>query len=294
MAKNIRITQENINEVLKDFAAMLQKTKMSDGKVNYTKSFGAIDRKAKLKFTEMAWIKMTSLVREFDKEIAWHGVAYRGAQESDEYIITDILVYPQYVTGVTVNEDVERSSHWSMKLSDEVFNNMRMQGHSHVNMSVSPSGTDTDLYAKFLNQCGDKDFYIFLIWNKRGDKMIKIYDFEKNVLFETADCTVEIIPDGTGIEEFLKNAKEMVKDKVYRPTPIGSALTKPEQKETKPDTEKKQETTQVKVTEKKKRKGKRKDKSNTTSETDHRTWDDDDYPYYGEYGLYLHDRFYNW
>ena len=47
-------------------------------------------------------------------------------------------------------------------------------------------------------------------------KFIKIYDLKKNILFETADVTVEILDDGSGIDEFLAEAKKLVDDK---PTP---------------------------------------------------------------------------
>lgn len=160
---------------------------------------------------------MLTLVREFDKEVAWHGIAHRCEDEEDAYIISDILVYPQEVTGATVNTDQEKYQMWLMNHDDDVFNNIRMQGHSHVNMSTSPSTVDTSLYDRILEQLDDDMFYIFLIWNKRNEKTIKIYDLAKNVLFETADVTVSVREDDIGMERFLKNAKEMVQDKKYTP-----------------------------------------------------------------------------
>ena len=55
-------------------------------------------------------------------------------------------------------------------------------------------------------------FYIFMIWNKRGDKTIRIYDNKENVFFDTNDCEVSIEED-VGIESFLEKAKKLVKDK---------------------------------------------------------------------------------
>jgi len=216
MAKIIKLTPNYIEEVRKAFEEALSSTKLSDGKINFTKTFGTSKRDATVYFTELAWLKMQTLIREFDKEVAWHGVAMRGEDPSkDEYYITDILVYPQEVTGATVNTDQEKYQMWLMEHEDDVFNNIRMQGHSHVNMGTTPSSVDTSLYDRILDQLDDDMFYIFMIWNKKGEKTIKIYDLAKNVLFETQDCTVKILDDGTGIEQFLKNAKSMVKDKVY-------------------------------------------------------------------------------
>lgn len=214
MSKIIKLTPVCMDEVRRDFETALSNIKLSDGKINFTKTFGAVNRKAQLYFTEIAWLKMLSLVREFDKEVAWHGVAKRcDDPERDEYIISDILVYPQEVTGATVNTDQEKYERWLMSHDDEVFNNIRMQGHSHVNMSTSPSAVDISHQEKILDQLEDDMFYIFLIWNKRNEKTIKIYDLAKNVLFETADVTVSIIDDGTGVESLLRDAKEMVQNK---------------------------------------------------------------------------------
>lgn len=220
MSKIIKITSQNLEEIRRDFEATLRGLKLSDGKINYTKTFSAIQRKATLYFTELAYLKMMTLVREFNKEIAWHGIAKRGDDpEKDEYIISDILVYPQEVTGSTVNTDQEKYQMWLMNHEDEVFNNIRMQGHSHVNMGTTPSAVDNSLYDRILDQLDNDMFYIFLIWNKRGEKTIKIYDLAKNILFETADVDVEVLDDGTGVEHFLKEAKTMVKDKVYATVP---------------------------------------------------------------------------
>lgn len=218
MSKIIKMTSQNLDEIRRDFEEALKGVKLSDGKINFTKTFSNIQRKANLYFTELAYLKMLTLVREFDKEVAWHGIAHRCEDEEDAYIISDILVYPQEVTGATVNTDQEKYQMWLMNHDDDVFNNIRMQGHSHVNMGTSPSTVDNSLYDRILEQLDDDMFYIFLIWNKRNEKTIKIYDLAKNVLFETADVTVKVREDDIGMERFLKCAKEMVQDKKYTPT----------------------------------------------------------------------------
>lgn len=217
MSKIIKMTSQNMDEIRRDFEEALRGAKLSDGKISFTKTFSNIQRKANLYFTELAYLKMLTLVREFDKEVAWHGIAHRCEDEEDAYIISDILVYPQEVTGATVNTDQEKYQMWLMSHNDDVFNNIRMQGHSHVNMATSPSTVDTSLYDRILEQLDDDMFYIFLIWNKRNEKTIKIYDLAKNVLFETADVTVSVCESDIGLECFLKNAKEMVQDKKYNP-----------------------------------------------------------------------------
>ena len=283
MAKLIKLTPEYVMDIKKAFEEVLKNLKVSDGKINFTKTLGTIDRKANVYFTELAWVKMQTLIREFDKEVGWHGIATRGDDPTkDEYYITDILVYPQEVTGATVTTDQEEYQMWLMGHDDEVFNNIRMQGHSHVNMGVSPSSVDTSLYERILDQLEDNMFYIFMIWNKKGDKTIKIYDIAKNVLFDTSDCKVEVLDDGTGLERFLKDAKAKVKDRVYKATPatqkgnsVGNATKGYSGKLTE---EKKSSDTKKKGV----RKGKRTNKPAAFSNA----WEkDDDYnSFYGDYG----------
>jgi hypothetical protein len=214
MAKLIKIGPECLEEVRKEFEESLKNLKLSDGKISFTKTLGTIQSRADLNFTDIAWQKMQALVREFDKEVAWHGIAFRDEDpDKNAYTITDIIVYPQEVTGATVTTDQTKYQTWLMDHDDDVFNNIRMQGHSHVNMSVSPSGVDTSLYDRILNQLDDTMFYIFLIWNKKGEKTVKIYDLAKNILFETSDVDVHILGNGFDMNAFLTDAREKVQTK---------------------------------------------------------------------------------
>lgn len=216
MSKYIKLTPEHIADCIKEFEKDLTSSKWADGKVSFSKNLGTISRKAKIFFTEVAWMKMTALVREFDKEVAWHGVAFRGNDKTkDEYIIKDIVVYPQKVTGSTVEMDTEEYAKWiEENIEDERFFDIRMQGHSHVNMTVSPSSVDLTHQEAILEQLSDKLFYIFMIWNKRGESNIKIYDLAKNILFENTDIEIELLDDGYGIKSFIKEAKLRVKDRI--------------------------------------------------------------------------------
>ena len=272
MSKIIKLTPEHIKECMTEFEKDLTSSKWADGKVNFSKTIGTISRKAKIYFTEVAWMKMQALIREFDKEVAWHGVAFRGDDnvERDEYIIKDILVYPQKVTGASVEMDTEEYAKWiEENIEDERFFDIRMQGHSHVNMNVSPSSVDLTHQEAILDQLSDNLFYIFMIWNKKGDSNIKIYDLAKNILFETADIDIEVMDDGYGLDSFVKESKNKVKDRITTGyqysyqyggktyTPVSSVNTD------KKEPEKKDNTTPVTVVQSgnksgKKRKGKKK------------------------------------
>lgn len=216
MSKFIKITPQIKEELQADFAKSLENMKMSDGKISFTKSFSDTKQTAKVYFTPLAWTKMYALLREFSSEVAWHGVADRyGDDEKNEYIISDILVYPQTVSGTNVEMDEEEYAKWIMENGDdERFFSIRMQGHSHVNMATSPSSVDLQHQADILTQVPEDGFYIFMIYNKRLEKTVKIYDMKKNIMFEDKDITVSLV-GSEGLDEFIKEAKAIVRPRSY-------------------------------------------------------------------------------
>lgn len=219
MSKNIKLDKSFIEEAKADFIKMCDEGKFIDGKIVFNRTIGMnTGKKAKLFVENLAWNKMKALVDEFDKEIAWHGIAKRYGDAEGEYIIEDIMVYPQTVTGATVTTDQEKYQMWLYEHEDDVFNNIRMQGHSHVNMGVSPSGVDTTYYDRIVEQMKDDMFYIFMILNKKGNRYISIYDKKINTIFETSDVTVTLLIDPDDpINNLIKDAKEKVKDEPVRP-----------------------------------------------------------------------------
>ena len=215
MSKIIKVTPEIAEEARRDFEKVLAIGKFADGRLSFTKDFTKIQRNATVFFTPLAWAKMLALINGFSDEVAWHGVAHRGDDPTkDEYIISDILVYPQEVTGSTVTTDQTGYEEFLAGLDDDTFNNLRFQGHSHVNMGVSASPTDVNLLESILAQLESSMFYIFMIWNKRLEFSAKIYDLAKNVLFETSDVEVKIVGQ-EGLADFMKDAKAVVKRKQY-------------------------------------------------------------------------------
>lgn len=224
MSKFIKMTPELKAECRTAFLAELDHAlatnKFSDGKLSFTKSFGTVNRKAHIYFTEIAWMKTTALLREFSKEVAWHATAYRIPGDNDEYLIKDVLVYPQTVTAATVDMDVEKYAQWiqdGIMAGDERFDHIRCQMHSHVNMSVFASGTDTQHQEEILEQLGDDDFYIFMIWNKSLNVYMRIFDMQKNILFESSDCEWAVLDDTIGLSRFIADAKKIVIEQKYTP-----------------------------------------------------------------------------
>lgn len=216
MPKPIFLSKEYIDSTVEEFRKSVTDAKMSDGNITFTKNFnysGDDNAKAYVTFTPMAYVKMLTLLKHFDSEVAWHGTVQR--EDEDTFIITDVIVYPQTVTGSTVNTDQEEYQKWMMTLDDDSYNAMRMQGHSHVNMGTSPSGVDANHQQQILAQLKDDDYYIFMIWNKRLDHTIKIYDYANNIMYEDKDVVVNIANDAFDTDSFIAESDHVVTRKTY-------------------------------------------------------------------------------
>lgn len=211
MSKNIKISSSAIEDVRAEINALLDKGVFPDGQISFKKSLiKDTNLTTKLEFSEIAWYKMKALVDNFSTEVGWHGIC---ARKDDGFLVKDIVVYPQIVTGVTVETDQAQYETWLFEQPDDVFNNIRFHGHSHVNMGTSPSSTDTNFYNGVIEQCRDDDFYVFFIINKKSDITAKIYDFKRNTLFETKDISIVVINDNLGLESFVKESEGFVKTK---------------------------------------------------------------------------------
>lgn len=211
--KKLRLSEAEQLALFPVFQQWLKTAKITNNKITWEQNIipSATENttKARVLFKKKAWEKMSTLVREFSSEVAWHGTVER--VDDYNFEITDIVVYPQTVTGVTVNTDQEAYEMWLMQQPDEIFNKIRFQGHSHVNMGVTPSGTDEENMKKLVQQLGDEDYYIFIVINKRHEVNTRIYDMKNNLLFETSDIQVDYEPNE--LDEFLADAKESVKTK---------------------------------------------------------------------------------
>lgn len=216
MPKVIKLTQEMCNQFIDEFKKSLEGAKMVDGKITFDKVLPNVAQKEKMKvlFTPKAWIRMDLLIKNFDSEVAWHG---SGEKVNDTtFVIDDILVYPQEVTGATVNMDEVKYTQWLIdNIGDDRFQRIIMQGHSHVNMGVTASGVDLHHQEVIVSQLDPDGFYIFMIWNKSGARNIKIYDMASNFVYDNSEIECGIVPDEEYPEGFITHAKELVKKKTY-------------------------------------------------------------------------------
>lgn len=212
--KKIHVTEEDIQRIFAESLANALRTKVTPTSISLSSLNNSVtlkdEEKAKVKILPEAGKKLKSLVKACDKEIAWHGTVERSPDNDREFLITDILVFPQKVSAATVvTDDTEYSLNWLYNangegITDEQFSKLRYHGHSHVNMGVFPSGTDTTYQQNLLENA--EDFYIFSIHNKSGAVWTHIYDVTNNVIYENVDVIWEGLEDQ---EEIW--AKEQIK-----------------------------------------------------------------------------------
>ena len=222
MAKKIYMTDADVESIVGELRSTLSGMKCY-GSIDIKRSFKADDRFALIYFTPIAWAKMVTLVARYNTEVQWHGCVRRVSDF--EFEIYDILVPPHEVTGTTVTSDYKPYGEWLNGLDDETFNSVKFHGHSHVDMSVTPSGTDEkyrlDLVTQLPKPVNGMDvFYIFLIINKRHEWSAEIYDFTHNALYSTADIAIDTIIDdeGGGLENYIAEAKKVAVSRTYSNT----------------------------------------------------------------------------
>ena len=197
--KPITLTEEMKTNIISRLTEAVNKlTKITSNKLTFSADVNqeAINKpKAKIYIDSDAYLKMMLYIRDTSTEIAWHGTVER---QDNIYYIKDVFLYPQIVTGATVNTDQEEYQNWLMDLTDEQHNSLRFQGHSHVNFGVTTSTTDTTFYQEILQVLPKDDFYIFMIMNKSGDTTFLIYDLAQNIMYENADIEYDIVSEETG------------------------------------------------------------------------------------------------
>jgi len=169
--------------------------------------------KPRIDITSDALVKMISLVGSCSTELAWHCLIDR--PETDHFIVTDLLMYPQEVNGTAVDSNDEKYPIWLNSIDDATFERMKGQGHSHVNMQSTPSAADTTFYQKLLTNI--RDYYIFFIMNKRQEIWVNLYDVQNNLIYEEKDIVLSFV-DSAGNDIDLWTAEQL--DFIEK-TPLG-------------------------------------------------------------------------
>lgn len=153
-----------------------------------------------------ALLKMNAYVDNCESEIGWLGrvETIHGVQ-----FITEVYLFEQEVDGTTTEISPEGLQDFAEELLTEEdglekWNQIRMWGHSHVNMSTSPSWQDDDQMLEFMKT--GHPFFLRLIANKKGEVRIDYYDYENKLCYQNIEWEISYPAEVT---EYLRQMQEL-------------------------------------------------------------------------------------
>ena len=236
--KKINLTDDDKIQLLKETIEKFKK-KLDDFDEDITASkfeFSAnvsseAKEKIRIVYDSSAYLKMKALVDAYDTEVSWYGLIRK--INDKEYYVYDVKVYKQTVGGAKVDtEDEDILAFWD-SLSDEEFNDLHFQAHSHVRMSTSASCVDLGNQRDIIRNMGQDGFFMFQIWNKQGDINTYLYDLTNNMFYDRKDIEIDFLCGDETASKFIKNTKELVKEKKYEyyPMPKQNGLKQKKSKE---------------------------------------------------------------
>lgn len=126
--------------------------------------------------------KIQVFVGYSQKEIGWLGSVKK---EGNTYILTDVFMVSQEVESTTCEITQDGLTEFATEILSldggvDIWNSIKLWGHSHVHMGVEPSGQDwTQLNS--LSESHD-DWFLMLIANKKGNMKFFLADKEKNIV----------------------------------------------------------------------------------------------------------------
>lgn len=205
--KPIKLDTPTIDKILAEVKAQLEAGR--NYKTTTFKLNSASEKPANrpvIDFDAIAWLKIQKLVQICTTECAWQGTV-TASDDHMYYQITDVMCYPQTIAAATVVTDEEKYEAWHQKLDNDTYNALRLQGHSHVTFSATPSSTDSVMYEKMLETLSTDSFYIFMIINKSDKTWFEIHDLPNNVIYENTD--IDILINGINLNSWCKEQYDM-------------------------------------------------------------------------------------
>ena len=128
--------------------------------------------------------KTKAYIQATDVEVAWL-LLVEEDKEKNEYVIYDTVLLEQERSATKADMTEEGMQKCLQELiaqgrSNELTN-IRGWGHSHVNMSVTPSGTDDSTFSEYYTKV---PYFIRLIGNKKNEMRIDYVNREQEIKFD--------------------------------------------------------------------------------------------------------------
>jgi len=160
-------------------------------------------------YTRDAWTKMWKIVELCPEEVGWLGTVDK---IGGDYLITEVFLLEQEVSGVTTDIESDAVANLAVELESRGIDSSKLRywGHSHVNMGVSPSGTDENQTNEYIEHC---DFFIRGIYNKKMEAKVDVFDMNHKLVYQKVDHAVK---DERYDAEWLKALKDEIAAKVKK------------------------------------------------------------------------------
>lgn len=140
-------------------------------------------------------------------EIGWLGFVKDMGNAG--FLIEDVALLKQEVHSATTEITADGLFEFWNNTAPEDQGKVKLWGHSHVNMSVSPSGQDNSQMDYFKD---GNPWFIRLITNKKREYHIDIYDYENGIQVHMDQS--DLITYNPKANELKKRIEEEIKEKV--------------------------------------------------------------------------------
>lgn len=172
-----------------------------------------LDLMPRIYVTIEALTRMKYIVSLSKDEVGWFGTAYKFSDTA--YLVNGIYLFEQEVHSTTCEITPEGLANFAQPYLEqnnlEVINNLKLWGHSHVNMSVGASGQDDKQMEVFKNS--DHDWFLRVIANKRGEMEFALYDFTNGIIYEDVPWEMYVQDEARIAQEIQAELKAKVREK---------------------------------------------------------------------------------
>ena len=157
-----------------------------------------------------AYLKMQEYIAQSKKEIGWLGTCSR---KDNDYIINNVYLFDQEVHETTCEITEEGLNKFALELMEkpngmDIWNNIRLWGHSHVNMGILPSSQDNKQLDFFLKNMKE-GFFIRYIGNKKGEIGLQIVDIDKNIILDETEISIKRVMTEEDVKQIVSLEEEI-------------------------------------------------------------------------------------
>lgn len=187
----------------------------------------------KVVLSELANRKLKYYIDNIDYEISGLGLVEK--REDGSLYVPDIFLLTQEVSGAETDLDPAAVAKFlDDKLQEKIIvdgeevdfpvENIKLWWHSHVNMGVFWSGTDSATCNRLDNESPEENWYLSIVGNKRGDRLARVDVFQPHRMWQNeVRIEVEALDPDPLIAEIQAEIEEKVTIRTLQVQSAGQA-----------------------------------------------------------------------